>query len=167
MTASSAVTYLALRTFSEGRIARIALLPLLVFLGLGHVYWTLSYCSEHWINLLVISMIYYLLRLGQGIGREGVNVGGVGFALGLMPLIKWQGLPMAALFAMVAVAIVTRRCLRDGGGLGALSARLLPLAALGLAPLLLWCAILWNFGSSRVVLTSPGFVDTPNRTKVR
>lgn len=147
MTASSALTYLALRTLSEARIARIALLPLLVFLGFGSTRWMLYYCSEHWINLLVISMIYGVLRLGQGVGRERVNLCVVGIALGLMPLIKWQGMPMAALFALVAAAIVARRSVREHAGLRALAVRLLPLAGLGLAPLLLWCAILWSSGS--------------------
>jgi len=147
MTASSAVLYLALRTFNEGRIARIALLPLLSFLGLASSDWTQSYCSEQWINLLVISMIYFLLRIDHKIGREATNLGGIGIAFGLMPLLKWQGIPMAALFALLAVAIVACRWRREPAGLGALAARLWPLVVLGLAPLLLWCAVLWSFGS--------------------
>jgi len=146
-TASSAILFMALRTFSEARTARIALLPLLVFLGLGNTRWTLSYCSEHWINLLVISMIYFLLRIGRQIGRERANLCGFGLALGLIPLIKWQGVPIAALFVLVAAAIVGRRCLRERAGLGGLAIRLLPLALLGLAPFLVWCLILWSFGS--------------------
>jgi hypothetical protein len=145
MTASSAVMYLALRTISDGRIARIALLPLLAFLGLGNPYWMQSYCSEHWINLLAISMIYFLERLDQGAGREGVNLACIGLALGLMPLVKWQGMPMAALFTLIAFTIVARRCVREGVGLGELARRTLPLAVPALAPLLLWCAILWSF----------------------
>ena len=144
ITASSALIYLTLRTFSEARIARIALLPLLAFLGLGSVRWTVSYCSEQWINLLVIAMIYCLLRLAGKIGRESTNLVGIGLALGLTPLIKWQGIPMAALFVACAVAIVWRRCLSERAGFGALAARLLPLAVLGLAPLLAWCAIQWS-----------------------
>jgi len=147
ITASSAMLYLALRTFSEARTARVALLPLLAFLGPGSTRWTLPYCSEQWINLLVISMIYFLLRLGQQIGREGANLCGIGLALGSIPLVKWQGMPMALLFALAAVAIVAHRCLRERAGLGAVAARLLPLVGLGLAPLLVWCVILWSFGS--------------------
>ncbi len=147
ITASSAVLYLGLRTVSEGRIARIALLPLLAFLGLASSVWSQMYCSEQWINLLSISMIYFLLRLDLKIGREAASLGGIGLAFGLMPLLKWQGVPMAALFALLAVAIVTRRWLREPAGLGALAARLWPLVVLGLAPLLLWCAVLWSFDS--------------------
>jgi hypothetical protein len=104
------------------------------------------YCSEQWINLLVISGIYFLLRLERGIGREAANLSGIGLALGSIPLVKWQGAPMAALVAATAVAVVWSRWRREGAGLGGLAARLLPLALLGLAPLLVWCAILWSFG---------------------
>jgi hypothetical protein len=147
ITATSAVFYLALRTFSETRIARVAQLPLLAFYGLASVRWTVSYCSEQWINLLVISMIFFLLRLARQIGRERVNLVGIGLALGLTPLIKWQGMPMAALFVACATAIVWRRWLRQGAAFRALAARLLPLVVPGLAPLLVWCAILWTQGS--------------------
>jgi len=146
ITASSGVLYLALRTFSEGRTARIALLPLLAFLGLGNTRWTMSYCSEQWINFLVISMLYFLLRLDRRIGREPANLAGIGLALGLIPLVKWQGIPMAALVASCAIVIAWKRCLRERAGLGGLAVRLLPLAVLGLAPLLVWCGILWSFG---------------------
>ena len=147
MIASPAVLYLGLRTFSEARPARVALLPLLAFLGLSNLYWMVPYCSEQWINLLVASMIYFLLRLGHEIGRERVNLCGIGLALGLVPLVKWQGMPMAALAVACAVAIVGRRWLRERVGLGRLAVRLLPLAALGLAPLLVWCLIQWIQGS--------------------
>ena len=144
---SSALLYLALRTLGEARTARVAMLPLLFFLGMSNTGWTLSYCSEQWINLLVISMIYCLLRLGQRIGREGANLCAIGLALGLIPLVKWQGMPMAALAAAWAAVIVARRRLREGAGLGRLAAGLLPLAVLGLAPILAWCVILWSVGS--------------------
>ena len=75
ITASAAILYRSLRTFSEARTARIALLPLLAFLGLSNTRWTMSYCSEHWINLLVISMLLCLFRLDRRIGREAVNFG--------------------------------------------------------------------------------------------
>jgi hypothetical protein len=141
------VLYLALRTFSDARTARIALLPLLAFVGLSNLYWLIPYCSEQWINLLMASMIFFLLRLDRRIGREGVNLCGIGLALGSMPLVKWQGMPMAALGVGWAVAVVGRRCLRERGGLGGLTVRLLPLVVLGLAPLLVWCVILWSRGS--------------------
>jgi hypothetical protein len=144
--ASSGVLYLALRTFSEARIARIALFPLLAFVGLGSTRWTLSYCSEQWINLLVASMLLFLLRLDRKIGREGTNLFGIGISLGSIPLVKWQGLPMAALFVACAVAIVWSRWRRERAGLGRLAGRLLPLALPGGAPLLLWCAVVWGFG---------------------
>ena len=147
ITASTGVLYLALRTFSEARTARVALLPLLAVLGLGNLRWTMSYCSEQWINLLVISMIYFLLRLDRKIGRERANLCGIGLALGLVPLVKWQGMPMAALVVACAVAIVVHRCRRERAGLGALVIRLLPLVVLGLAPLFVWCVILWSYGS--------------------
>jgi hypothetical protein len=143
--ASSAVLYLTLRTFSEARMARIALLPLLVLLG-RVVPWTVQYCSEQWINLLLISMIYFLLRLDRRIGREGANLCGMGLALGLIPLVKWQGIPMAVLIVACAIAVLVRRTLRERGVSG-LAAGLLPLVVLGLAPLLVWCAILWGNGS--------------------
>jgi hypothetical protein len=145
--AAPSFLYLALRTFSEARIARVALLPLLAFVGMGNMSWMLPYCSEQWINLLAASMIYFLMRLGRQIGREGVNLSGIGLALGLMPLVKWQGMPMAALGVACAISIVGRRCLQARVGLGGLAVRLLPLVALGLAPLLFWCAILWMHGS--------------------
>jgi hypothetical protein len=144
--ASSGVLYLALRTFSQARTARVALLPLLAFLGLGSAAWTLSYCSELWINLLMISAVCFLLRLDRRIGREAANLSGIGLALGSIPLVKWQGVPMAALVAATAVAVVWNRCRREPAGLRGLAVRLLPLVALGLAPLLVWCAILWSFG---------------------
>jgi hypothetical protein len=141
ITASSGILYLALRTFSQARTARIALLPLLALLGMGNRYWTLSYCSEHWINLLVISMIWCLLRLDQRIGREATSLLGLGFAFGLIPLIKWQGIPMAALVAACALAILI---VRHRAEPGLLARRLLLLAGVALAPLLVWCAILWS-----------------------
>jgi hypothetical protein len=145
MLASTALLYLTLRTFSEARMARIALLPLLVLFG-RNVPWTVSYCSEHWINLLLISMIYFLVRLDRRIGREAMNLCGIGLALGLMPLVKWQGMPMAALIVACAIAVLAHRRLRERG-VGGAAAGLLPLAALGLAPLLVWCAVLWSHGS--------------------
>jgi hypothetical protein len=144
ITASSAILYLTLRTFSEARTARIALLPLLAYLGLGNARWTLSYCSEQWINLLLISMLFFLLRLDRRIGRAAVNLCGMGLALGLVPLVKWQGIPMAALVVACAVAILAQRHLREPRKL---AAGLLPLALLGLAPILVWCAIQWIQGS--------------------
>jgi hypothetical protein len=143
LTASSSILYLALRTFSSARVARIAMLPLLLFLGLGNIRWTFSYCSEHWINLLVISMIWFLLRLDQRIGREGTNLAGLGLALGMIPLIKWQGIPMAALVVGCALAILAIRHRVDRGRL---ARSLLPLTGLALAPLLVWCALLWARG---------------------
>jgi hypothetical protein len=145
--AISGILYLALRTFSEARTARIALLPLLALLGMGNRPWTISYCSEQWINLLMISMIWFLLRLDQKIGRERANLCGIGLAFGAMPLIKWQGMPMAALVVSCAVAIMARRCARERAGFGALVSRLSPVVALGLAPLLVWCVVQWSFGT--------------------
>jgi len=147
ITASSEVLYLTLRTFSEARTARVALLPLLAYLGLGNARWTLSYCSEQWITLLVISMLYFLLRLDRKVGRERANLCGMGLALGLMPLVKWQGMPMAALVVACAVAILARRHLRERFDPKRLAAGLLPLALLGLAPLLVWCAVQWSCGT--------------------
>ncbi len=147
ITASPALLYLTLRTLSDARTARVALLPLLAFLGLGNIRWMMSYCSEQWINLLVISMIYFLFRLGRQIGRDGANLCGIGLALGSIPLVKWQGMPMAALVVACAVAIAARRGLRERTGLTGLSVGLLPLAVLGLAPLLVWCGVVWIWGS--------------------
>jgi hypothetical protein len=144
ITASSAVLYLTLRTFSEARTARVALLPLLALLGLGVFPWTMSYCSEQWINLLVISMIFFLLRLDRRIGREAMNLCGMGLALGLIPLVKWQGIPMAALVAACAVAILVQRHPREPRRL---AAGLLPLAVLSFLPLLVWCGLQWSCGN--------------------
>jgi hypothetical protein len=144
LTASASILYLALRTFSPPRIARVAMLPLLLFVGLGNVRWTFSYCSEQWINLLVVLMIWLLLRLDHRIGRESANLAGLGFALGLIPLIKWQGLPMAALVAGCALALLWARHRAERGRLA--RSLLLP-AGLALAPLLVWCAALWTRGS--------------------
>jgi hypothetical protein len=144
ITATLGILYLALRTFSAARTARIALLPLLVLLGLGNRWWTLAYCSEQWINLLVISMIYCLLRLDARIGREPVNLAGTGLALGLVPLVKWQGVPMAAFVAACTAVLMARRWRDERSGFAALVGRLLPLALLGLAPLAVWCLILWT-----------------------
>jgi hypothetical protein len=144
LAATSSILYLALRSFSPARIARVAMLPLLLFLGLGNIRWTFSYCSEHWINLLVISMIWFLLRLDRRIGREGANLCGLGLALGLIPLIKWQGLPMAALVVGCALAVLILRHRADPVRL---ARSLLPLAGVALAPLLVWCAVLWSRGS--------------------
>jgi hypothetical protein len=142
--ASSAILYLALRTLSQARTARLALLPLLAFLGLGNFPWTMSFCSEQWINLLTISMIFFLLRLDRGIGGVRANLCGMGLAFGLIPLVKWQGMPMAALVLACAVAIQVQRHLREPKEL---AAGLLPLVVLGLSPLLVWCAIQWSCGN--------------------
>jgi hypothetical protein len=145
--ATAGLFFLALRTFCAARTARLALLPLIAFLGLSNRHWTISYCSEQWIDLLVISMIYGLLRLDARIGREPVNLAGMGLALGLMPLVKWQGMPMAVLVAACGVALVASRVLRERAGAGQLAIRLLPLALPSLAPLVIWCAIVWSQGS--------------------
>ena len=147
MIATSGLLYLALRTFSETRTARVALLPLLAFFGLSNRHWTISYCSEQWINLLVISMIYCLLRLDRRIGREPVNLAGMGLALGLMPLVKWQGMPMAALVAACGVGVVASRACASEPALAGSPSGCWPLALPGLAPLLIWCAIVWSQGS--------------------
>jgi hypothetical protein len=147
MIATSGLFYLALRTFCAARTGRIAVLPLIAFLGLSNRHWTISYCSEQWIDLLVISMIYGLLRLDARIGREPVNLAGMGLALGLMPLVKWQGMPIAVLVAACGVVLVASRILRERAGLGQLAIRLLPLALPSLAPLVIWCAIVWSQGS--------------------
>ena len=147
ITATAAVLYRTLQILAEARTARIALLPLLALLGLGNLGWSMQYCSEHWINLLVASMLYCLVRLFRRIGRDGVNLAGLGLSFGLMPLVKWQGVPMAALAAACAAAIVTQRCVRERAGPAGWIGALLPLAALGLAPLLGWCLILWLHGS--------------------
>jgi hypothetical protein len=144
LVATSSILYLALRSFSPARIARVAMLPLLLFVGLGNIRWTFSYCSEQWINLLVISMIWFLLRLDRRIGREATNLCGLGLGLGLTPLIKWQGLPMAALVVGCALAILVVRHRADPGRL---ARSLLPLAGLAAVPLLVWCAVLWARGN--------------------
>ena len=142
--ATSGLFYLGLRTFSEARTARIALLPLVAFLGLANRHWTISYCSEQWIYLLATAMIYCLLRLDARIGREPVNLAGMGLALGLMPLVKWQGMPVAGLVAACGVVVVASRVLRERAGVGRLAIRLLPFAVPAIAPLLIWCAIVWR-----------------------
>jgi hypothetical protein len=144
--ASSAILYLALRTFSPPRTARVAMLPLLLILGLGNIRWTLSYCSEQWINLLVITGIYFLLRLEREIGREVPNLCGIGLALGSIPLVKWQGVPMGALVAACAIAVLVRRHLPERAGRDRLARGLLLLAGLGGLPLLTWCGVLWISG---------------------
>src|SRR5262245_31042102 len=106
LTATWALIYLALRTSTSGRIARVALLPVLVFLGHGNERWTLVYNSEHWINFLIAVMVYCLLRLAHQVGGERLNLVGVGLAFGFIPLVKWQGLPMGALFTLLALVLV-------------------------------------------------------------
>jgi hypothetical protein len=64
-----------------------------------------------------------------------------------MPLVKWQGMPMAALVAACAVAILARRHLRERFDSRRLAAGLLLLAVPGLAPLLVWCAVQWSCGT--------------------
>jgi hypothetical protein len=144
ITGSATLLYLTLRTFSEARMARIAMLPLLVLLG-RNVPWVIQYCSEQWINLLLMSMIYFLVRLDRRIGREAVNLCGISLALGLIPLVKWQGMPMAALIVACALAVLASRTLRERG-VGGLAVGMLPLVVLGIAPLLVWCAVLWSRG---------------------
>jgi hypothetical protein len=65
----------------------------------------------------------------------------------LIPLVKWQGMPMAALVVACAIALLARRCLRERADFIGLAVRLLPLVVLGLAPLLVWCAIQWSCGT--------------------
>src|SRR5215813_8915563 len=106
LTATWTVIYLALRTFTSGRIARVALLPVLIFFGHGNEGWTMTYCSEHWLNFLIALMIYCLLRLAHQVGVERPNLVGLGLAFGFIPLVKWQGLPMGALFILLALVLV-------------------------------------------------------------
>src|SRR5215472_1263749 len=147
LTATWAVIYLALRTFASGRLARVALLPILVFFGHGNEWWTMMYCSEHWINFLIALMVYCLLRLAHGVGGERPNLVGVGLAFGFIPLIKWQGLPMGALFILLALVLVAH--LSSGGAFvaDAFVRNALLLLALGVGPFLLWCALLGASGN--------------------
>jgi len=141
LTATWVVIYLALRTFTSGRIARVALLPVLVFFGHGNEWWTMMYCSEHWINFLIALMVYCLLRLAHQVGGERSNLVGVGLAFGFIPLIKWQGLPMGVLFILLALVLVAHRSPGGAFVAGAFVRKALLLLALSIGPFLLWCAI--------------------------
>ena len=147
LTATWVVIYLALRTFTSGRIARVALLPVLVFFGYGNEWSTMMYCSEHWINFLIALMVYCLLRLAHQVGGERSNLVGVGLAFGFIPLIKWQGVPMGALFILLALVLVARPS--PGGPFiaGAFVRKALLLLALGVGPFLLWCAVMGASGN--------------------
>jgi len=147
LTATWAVIYLALRTFTSGGIARVALLPVLVFFGHGNETWTMMYCSEHWLNFLIALMIYCLLRLAHQVGGERPNLVGVGLAFGFIPLVKWQGLPMGALFILLTLVLVAHPS--PGGAFvpGAFVRKALLLLALGVGPFLLWCAVVGASGN--------------------
>src|SRR5262244_2374298 len=147
LTATWAVIYLALRTSTSGRIARVALLPVLVFFGRGNELWTMVYNSEHWLNFLIAVMIYCLLRLAHKIGGERLNLVGVGLAFGFIPLVKWQGLPMGALFILLALVLVARPSPGSPFVAGAFVRKALLLLALGVGPFLLWCAVLGAAGN--------------------
>src|SRR5215813_9202657 len=152
LTATWAVIYLALRTFTSGRIARVALLPVLVFFGHGHElwthqWWTTEYCSEHWINFLIAVMIYCLLRLAHKIGGERLNLVGVGLAFGFIPLVKWQGLPMGALFILLALVLVAHPSPGGPFVAAAFVRKALLLLTLGVGPFLLWCAVMGASGN--------------------
>src|SRR5215471_19194992 len=147
LTATWAVIYIALRTFTSGSIARVALLPVLVFFGHGNETWTMMYCSEHWLNFLIALMIYCLLRLAHQVGGERPNLVGVGLAFGFIPLVKWQGLPMGALFILLTLVLVAHPS--PGGAFvpGAFVRKALLLLALGVGPFLLWCAVVGASGN--------------------
>src|SRR5215831_5766682 len=152
LTATWVVIYLALRTFTSGRIARVALLPVLVFFGHGHElwthqWWTTEYCSEHWINFLIAVMIYCLLRLAHKIGGERLNLVGVGLAFGFIPLVKWQGLPMGALFILLALVLVAHPSPGGPFVAAAFVRKALLLLTLGVGPFLLWCAVMGASGN--------------------
>src|SRR5215813_3084629 len=147
LTATWAVIYLALRTFASGRLARVALLPILVFFGHGNEWWTMMYCSEHWINFLIALMVYCLLRLAHGVGGERPNLVGVGLAFGFIPLIKWQGLPMGALFILLALVLVARPSPGGAFAAGLFVRKALLLLAVGAGPFLLWCAVVGASGN--------------------
>ena len=53
---------------------------------------------------------------------------------------------MAALVVACGGALLAHRCLRERANFRGLLVRLLPLVVLGVAPLLVWCAILWSRG---------------------
>src|SRR5499427_7093042 len=147
LTTTWAVIYLALRTFTSGRIARVGLLPILIFFGHGNETWTMMYCSEHWLNFLIALMIYCRLRLAHQVGGERPNLVGVGLAFGFIPLVKWQGLPMGALFVLLTLVLVAHPS--PGGAFvpGAFVRRALLLLALGVGPFLLWCAVVGASGN--------------------
>src|SRR5499433_577441 len=147
LTATWAVIYLALRTFTSGRIARVALLPVLVFFGHGNETWTMMYCSEHWLNFLIALMIYCLLRLAHGVGGERPNLVGVGLAFGFIPLVKWQGLPMGALFILLALVLVAHPSPGGPFVAAAFVRKALLLLTLGVGPFLLWCAVVGASGN--------------------
>jgi len=147
LTATWVVIYLALRTFTSGRIARVALLPVLVFFGHGNEWLTMMYCSEHWINFLIAVMVYCLLRLAHQVGGERSNLIGVGLAFGFIPLIKWQGLPMGALFILLTLVLVAHRSPGGAFVAGAFVRKALLLLALGVGPFLLWCAVMGASGN--------------------
>src|SRR5215472_16094338 len=147
LTATWVVIYLALRTFTSGRIARVALLPVLVFFGHGNEWWTMMYCSEHWINFLIALTVYCLLRLAHQVGGERSNLVGVGLAFGSIPLIKWQGLPMGVLFILLTLVLVAHRSPGGAFVAGAFVRKALLLLALGVGPFLLWCAVMGASGN--------------------
>src|SRR5215472_12872984 len=147
LTATWAVIYLALRTSTSGRIARVALLPVLVFFGRGNELWTMVYNSEHWLNFLIAVMIYCLLRLAHKIGGERLNLVGVGLAFGFIPLVKWQGLPMGALFILLALVLVAHPSPGGPFVAAAFVRKALLLLTLGVGPFLLWCAVMGASGN--------------------
>src|SRR5262245_11552439 len=147
LTATWTVIYLALRTFASGRIARVALLPVLIFFGHGNETWTMMYCSEHWLNFLIALMVYCLLRLAHQVGGERPNLVGVGLAFGFIPLVKWQGLPMGALFILLSLVLVARSSSGGAFVADAFVRNALLLLTIGVGPFLLWCALLGASGN--------------------
>ena len=95
-------TYLALATLFRDSVARLAIVPATVGLGLLTESEFIHYSSEH-IPLLLLSISLWMLsRLWCGVGTRA-NALVLGLATGAMPFAKLQAVPIAGLIALVGL----------------------------------------------------------------
>lgn len=105
-------TYLSLRNLYGGMIARISIIPLVLFLCFCNEFWNICYCSEHWINFIAAINIYYLTKIVLNV-NNGNNITNTflllhGSLIGLQPLVKWQGLPIGFLIIVASIYMIFR-----------------------------------------------------------
>ena len=146
ITASVCLFYAALRQVYPEKVARLASVPVAVTVALMQYGDFIHFTSEHGPILLLSIITFLFFRIAGSSGGQPAasrfEVFAVGFSAGLMPYMKMQGVPLAAVLCLLLLHLIWTR---SRGNIRFCAGRMGWLAAGGLVPSIVAAAYLSIF----------------------